>query len=334
MTVDEQAWGELERDRTAPGTVTRRLFRRRDLHIAVRHPDGRRMLILRMSPADAAQVLRAAGPLPRTRGIDLAFERTADGHSELQVALTDPQLREVFNPLVSDIAVSVRDTSSSIAAGIAVVERFEHWRSMLQAVAANGMGPEARRGLYGELWVLRYLLLLHLPHRDAVLAWTGPFAANQDFQLTRAAVEVKTATGKQPQTLVVANERELDDSGTGNLILTHLSLDERRGGDGESMNAMIDALRTTIVGAATLAEFEDRLLRVGMLPHQRPLYEEPRYTLRATSHWRVTGDFPRITEKDLRSGVGDCRYRITTTGLDQYLITTDMVTDIIRGNDG
>src|SRR6266536_4739690 len=319
MTVDERAWAELERDRAVPGTVTRRLFRRRDLHIAVRHPDGRRMLILRMSPADAAQVLRTVGTLPRTRGIDLAFERVADGHNELQVALTDPQLREVFNPLVSDIAVSVRDTSGSVAAGVAAVERFEHWRTLLQAVAGNGLGPDARRGLYGELWVLRHLLLPHLPHRDAVRAWTGPLAANQDFQLTHAAIEVKTASGKQPQTLIVTNERELDDTGTGNLILAYLSLDERRGGDGESLNTMTDALRSAIRGAAALADLEDRLLRVGMLGHQRPLYHEPRYTVRATRQWRVTGDFPPTTEKDLRPGVGDCRYRITTAGLDRYL---------------
>ena len=30
-----------------------------------------------------------------------------------------------------------------------------------------------------------------------------------------------------------------------------------------------------------------------------------------SSFWHVAGDFPRITEADLRPGVGDCRYRIS-----------------------
>ena len=48
--------------------------------------------------------------------------------------------------------------------------------------------------------------------------------------------------------------------------------------------------------------------------------------------WHVTGNFPRITEADLRPGVGDCRYRISTAGLDQYLMTADQVSAIIGGS--
>ena len=40
--------------------------------------------------------------------------------------------------------------------------------------------------------------------------------------------------------------------------------------------------------------------------------------MRKQRFWHVTGDFPRITEADLRPGVGDCQYRISAAGLDQY----------------
>ena len=162
---------------------------------------------------------------------------------------------------------------------------------------------------------------------DAVRAWTGPAAANQDFQLPAAAIEVKTSSGKEPQTLVISNERELDERGAAKLILAHLSLDERRGGNGESLNTAVDRTRAAVTDAAA-RDAAGRPPRAGRVPAGTSVTCT---TSRATPSrkqrfWHVTGDFPRITEADLRPGVGDCRYRISTAGLDQYLMTADDVT--------
>ena len=137
---------------------------------------------------------------------------------------------------------------------------------MLQSSTDTGLAPEARRGLFGELTFLREHLLPPARRREAVAAWTGPTAAHQDFQLPGAAIEVKTSSGKEPQTLVISSERELDDTGTGRLILAHLSLDERRGGSGESLNVVVerarDARRPTPPHESLL---DDLLVRAGYL---------------------------------------------------------------------
>jgi hypothetical protein len=202
---------------------------------------------------------------------------------------------------------------------------------MLQNIAETGLTPEVRRGLFGELTILRDHLLPAMPAREAVRAWTGPTAANQDFQLPASAIEVKTSSGKEPQTLVISNERELDERGTVQLILAHLSLDERRGGNGESLNAAVERTRAAVTDIGARAVLVDLLVRAGYLMHQRDMYDEPRYTVREQRFWHVTGDFPRITEADLRQGVGDCRYRIATAGLDPYLMTEEAVATALRG---
>ena len=255
----------------------------------------------------------------------------ANHDRELRVVLTDNSLREVFNPLADDIATTAGTEPSGTEAVLAGVSRFEHWRLMLERLADTGLPPEARRGLFGELMILRDHLLPALPAADAVSAWTGPTAANQDFQLVGAAIEVKTSSGKEPQTLVIASERELDGQGTGTLMLAHLSLDERRGGNGESLNTAIDGTRALVTDATTSALLDDLLVRAGYLSQQRELYDEPRYSVRKQRFWRVTGDFPRITEADLRVGVGDCHYRISTAGLEPYLMTTEQVTAAVTG---
>lgn len=333
MRITEQDWDQLEADRHADGTTVRRLYpgSPHNIFIAVQHPDGRRMLTLRIGKQAASGALRQLHSLPRTRGLEMQFAAVDDDSSELRVLLTADDLREVFSPLASDIALTAQAATGPVEAVLAAAERFEHWRHMLQNIAEAGLTPESRRGLFGEVTVLRDHLLPAMPGADAVRAWTGPTAANQDFQLPGTAIEVKASSGKEPQTIVISNERELDEQGTAQLILTHMSLDERRGGNGESLNTAVDGTRAAVADVGARAALDDLLVRAGYLAHQRSLYDEPRYTLRRQRFWHVTGGFPRVTEADLRPGVGDCQYRISTAGLDAYLMTADDVIVAVKG---
>lgn len=334
--ISERDWDQLEADRHAHGSTVRRVDPHsvHDIFIAVRHPDNARMLTLTVGADTAAEVLRRIRELPCTRGLEMQFTRLNSHSGQFCVVLTDPGLREVFNPLATDIAATVEAEPSTAGAVLAAVGRFEHWRQMLQSVADSGLSHDSRRGLFGELYVLREHLLPALHDADAVRSWTGPTGAHQDFQFRHAAIEVKTSTGKEPQTLVVTSERELDDTGTVYLILAHLSLDERRGGSGESLNAMVDSVLGSVSDVAAREFIRGMLVRAGYMQQQRDLYNEPRYTIRREQFWRVAGGFPRITEADLRPGVGDCEYRISTVGLDQYALTAQEVVSAIQGEIG
>jgi len=332
MTITEQDWSRLESDWHAHGVTVRRVYPQspHEIFIGVRHTDGARMLTVAVGTRAAAQVMRQLHELPRTRGLEMEFARLDNDRRELRVILTEASMREVFNPLASDIAETADSQADDADAVLAAVGRFNHWRQMLEKLAESGLSPQARRGLVGELSFLRNYLLDAMPATVAVRSWTGPTGAHQDFQFVRTAVEVKTSSGKEPQTIVISSERELDDTGVDWLVLAHFSLDERRGGNGENLNAIVGCLRDAVNDAAARDNLNDLLIRVGYLEQQRDLYEEPRYTIREQRFWRVTRDFPRIIESDLRPGVGDCQYRISTAGLDAYLLTSEGVVTAVK----
>ncbi len=322
MTVGAADWEELDRSARA-GTARRRLFPTcpHDLFLAVRHPPGIRMLVLRVPTGTAVgPILELLERLPSTPGLDLELVTLSNSARELQLSLGDIALVDVFNVLVGDIAAAVADTSEGTAGTSFFIERVDRWIQLLRSLGDAGMSEERRRGLFGELRMMQRLLLAGVDQHMVVSSWTGPDGADQDFQMPGLAIEVKTSAAKQPQSVVIASERQLDATGCGQLLLGHIAVDERRGGAGASLNEMAATVCDLLTAAAARSTFDGLLVRAGRLPHHLHRYDEPRYSLREETVWRVDDDFPRITEADLRPGVGWCSYRISTVGLDDHAL--------------
>lgn len=336
MTVTEDAWHELESPQDAPGRSSLRLYPESplDIFLSVSHPGRQRMLVLRADARSADPIVRSVGRLPKAAGIEMNLSAVSRVEYELQVILTADELREVFNPLVSDVADTVRAAPAAADALAAAVDRFGRWQDLLRAVSRDGLSAEARRGLYGELLVLGDVLLASLAQTSAVEAWTGPMGTNQDFQLPAVAIETKASVAKRPRSIRIASERQLDGTGTPALLLALAQLDERRGGSGESLNRRVEGIRQRLTSPAARARFDGLLIQAGYLPGHRDLYEEPRYTLRELRFWHVREGFPRLVESDLPEGVGDCTYHVSTSGLDAYRATADEVKELIGGSDG
>jgi hypothetical protein len=142
-------------------------------------------------------------------------------------------------------------------------------------------------------------------------------------------VEVKTTTAKQPQSVRVTSERQLDMSGIPALFLHVVVLDEREVDTdhpvaGESLPDIVLALRQKFQTTAAAAEvFEDRLLDVGYLEADAPRYENRRFTLRREHTFRVRPGFPRLVESILPSGVGDVSYALSLAACEPFTTSVD-----------
>ncbi|MEU4539011.1 PD-(D/E)XK motif protein [Streptosporangium sp. NPDC023825] len=336
MSITEDDWRRLDTPQGTPGRSLRRLHPEspHDLFIVVTYPSRQRMLLLKTNAITYEQASDALGHLPRTLGLEIRFVRLTRREYELHIALTADELREVFSSLVTDIAAAVQAAPDALSAVVTAINRFQRWQNLLKSVGEEGLGKEERRGLFGELLVLRDFVLPGLAVSDALASWTGPTGTSQDFQLPRLAIEVKTSSARASSEISIASERQLDDTGVEELFLALVVVDERRGGTGASLNTMAESTRAAITSLAAQTLFSDLLVRAGYFSNHRDRYDEPRYTVREIRFWAVKNDFPRIIEPELRTGVSTCAYRIQTAGLDTYRIPGNEVKKIIRGTHG
>jgi hypothetical protein len=333
----EDVWLELERESKAGNTsawLTRFALPRpsQPLLVALEAPENRRALLLPV-PKTAVPGRRQ---WPQCRGLEV-FSIVIAGQPHLGVRLREASSADVFTALAEDVAPRVAATSDAQAAVAALLGRLRRWQKFLAAGTA-GLSAERQRGLYGELHTLREHLLPHLGAEVAVAAWRAPRKTHQDFQLATGAVEVKTTTAKQPQSVRITSERQLDQVGIPCLFLHVVVLDEREvegvyTSAGESLPDIVGAVRKQLQATAAAGEtFDDRLLDVGYLEADVPRYENRRFTVRREYTFRVRRGFPRLVEENLPSGVGDISYALTLAACERFATSIeDMLPKLQEG---
>ncbi len=334
MTV-QNTWKQLEEDTAnVPfGYITRRLLPEvtYDVYLAIERPSNVRLLMMRVKHKSIGK----SAVFPNSNCFEVrrvALQSDDDAHVTLQLVLINSRYSDIFTTLVQDIVDAIAPIADEKKAVDAFFTRLRRWQAFLEKHNPEGLSQAEQQGLYGELWFLRQIVIPQLGSRQGVKCWTGAKGTQQDFQFQNCAVEVKTTATKQHQKLTISSERQLDNTGTGTLILLHLSLDTRQE-RGESLPEIVTSLRLLLENdPIAKEELEILLFEVGYLDIHIPYYEQIGYTLREVNYFKVEGDFPRIIEADLPNGVGDVRYTISVAECRRFSIPELDVISIIGGS--
>jgi hypothetical protein len=333
MNIDE-VWGSLEQQiETVKGGewLARRLAPQShcDIRIAVDRATRSRTILIRLKSA----AVRESQEYPRARGYDVrtvVLPEDGQSHITLGVVLTDRAFVDIFSIVAEDITNRLSQIDNDSEAFSDLLSRLQSWQQFMECASPDGLGPEARRGLYGELYCLRHHLIALLGIHKAIEAWMGPSRTHQDFQIANSAIEVKTSIAKQHQVLRIASERQLDKGSLESLFLFHLSLDVRLH-YGETLVAMVEIVRTLLChDPSTLECFSRKLLESGYLDVHSAKYEHEGYAIREANFFQVDNAFPRITESELRPGVGDVHYSISVAECKHYQVDEEIVADALR----
>ena len=320
-------WQSLDEDarRAEAGYVLRRLAtdtEHFDLRLAVIAPERTRALMIRFAK-DAQDPME----IPDSTGFSLStvtLPGDLSGTTTLELRLRSRIYADVFDALVRDLVESSSDATTEADAVVRIVDRLKRWQMFIARTAPDGLSRSEQIGLFGELCVLRALVVPALGILAAAEAWTGPAAKTQDFQHGGVAIEVKGSAAQQPQYVRISSERQLDDLGVAKLYLAHVSLDERRG-SGETLPELVESVRALCETARAATLIETRLFDVGYLDEHAHRYQETGYELRRLGTFLVAAGFPRIVEDDLVAGVGDVHFSISLAACEPFSVTAEAV---------
>lgn len=227
----------------------------------------------------------------------------------------------VFTTLCSDLTNAVAKELSEESAIRVVLNQLEKWRTLFDRGLATGLSPAEQQGLYGELHLLSRMLRRKSTDKvDTVNYWVGCDRAMRDFQGNNWSIEVKTTATNSSDKLIINGERQLDDTLLDRLFLYHLSVEISRK-NGQTLNQEIENLRKELsTDTVALHLFNTALTNAGYFDDHASLYKERCYKIRKEQAYRISGNFPRIIEQDLRNGVCNVTYTINTAACEKYAV--------------
>lgn len=190
----------------------------------------------------------------------------------------------------------------------AFLSRIRAWQDFMRHDGNNILGPDAEIGLFGELEILRDIILSGMTISVAVESWQGPLRGVQDFSLKAGAIEVKTTALSSGFIASIGSLEQLDNTLIRPLYLAGVRLTQTV--EGRTLSEQINDLRNLIYeDTFALGEFNSRLLYAGFLDAVADQYH--RRFLRIESRiFEVCGQFPRLTRENVMSQIRNVNYEI------------------------
>lgn len=271
---------------------------------------------------------------PRLEGISIVvFVPEDGGKKRLILSLRKAEHREIFYRLCTDVLEATQECKDAASALHVMVRRTWRWHQLLRGERDGRLSPDAQQGLIGELEFLTENVLPNFSPSEAMTFWEGPAGSPKDFVLGESCIEVKARRGAARPFVSISSEHQLDLAGFQDLYLYVVDLAPAAVYDEGSfnLNDYVDQAYQRIYakdpGAVEI--FETKLLEVG---YQKEDDYSDKYWIRLGAQcYEVRGDFPRIVDAELPSGVADVSYKIDLGEIQTYGVTLVEMANAIAG---
>lgn len=273
----------------------------------------------------APKALLEEKEFPDTEGLEVRID-FGFGEAEIGVILKlkSEDFLDVFTSLTNDLVSTLSDLTDDKIFIDTFFGRLGIWKMFLDKSGPRGLGPDRRRGLFGELYLLKETIIKSLG-TDAIKYWTGPSGSMHDFELGAFAIECKTMAGNKSQKVTISNERQLEDAGYDNLFLTCLAITVRKNATPSLVTIIKDIEILLENDPLNLVNFRNNLLRCGYNAIHQDIYTREGYHVDEIISFRVSEGFPRLLAADLMDGLGGLKYTVDLSACTDFKIQNEIV---------
>lgn len=224
----------------------------------------------------------------------------------VQIRCLDAKLDEVFFTFLADVIAEV-DRGNGVVQAVRGIA--DDWRSLL-AVARRGMGARQLAGLFGEVTILTHAASALGP--AALSLWTGPDRNRHDFVGPKAAIEVKTSTLQNRQSVSIHGLRQLEPSEGASLTLAVVEIEAHPRG-----RTVADLASNAVAMGVDPTALREKLASSGFVEGMPGA--DCRFKVVSVRYWDIEADTPVLRRSSLDDAVvnaiSDLRYSLELSAL-------------------
>jgi hypothetical protein len=259
----------------------------------------------------------------QVQGIRLDLRQGDDGQQRFVLTLEKHVDQDLFSGLCETLIESIAPITNPATALSVALAHIKRWKAFLAGKKTRLLSPEEIRGLFSELLFLRSLYQGHLVENSAIEAWCGIEGMHQDFIFGNTAVEIKSLSGKERNTVHISSEDQLEGL-SDNLFLMIFRLNDMPDSDRAlSLNDAVRRIENELTDAVALEDFSAKLAGYGYVPVQE--YDLPKLQITNVHVYRVTVDFPRLIRSHLPEGVTRVAYEIELEKIAPFEVVQEQI---------
>ena len=327
MTAQNDPWKDLTPPSAASAINARRVDENNPWGFFwARAMDGKCLLVLQHGAESSP-----SKKLPPLKGVEVAVTDGDGQHSPMLVfRLLDSRQRDIFHQLCIDIVAAGAVARTEPEAVELAVARTWRWHHLLRGGTGGRLSEDEQKGLIGELLVLERHLLSCLSPADSLAAWRGPLGAPKDFEVGRIGIEAKARRGAATPHVLIASEHQLDGEGCDLLFLHVVDLSHSHEGAAQAFTVSDAARRVrgrmSLDNAAT-DRYESLLAAAGF--RWEDDYSDFKWVEGTSRIYGVADGFPRVTAREIATGVSNVRYSISLVECERFVVETKALDEAI-----
>ena len=319
-------WNKLESDKdkvSSGGMLKVSVSKKHSLSIGLDTGDSKKLLLIDI---DNEQVVDDSH-FPSWEGTLIQKQETDSGQYSVVLKLIDDECNHIFNALLNDLILKIKETSSSSEALTCFIDLLFKWSEFFKKYGKRVLSEQRQRGLFGELYFIKNHLANKIDGHKVIHFWKGHELKHHDFSFPNGALGVKTTIRKAHKKVVISSEKQLDNTGFDNLFLYCITLN-MDSNSGQSLTNIVNELYdffNEYPGASIL--FNNYLNNSGYVEEHEDHYDKNKYIFKKEYLFKVDDNFPKIT--DPPEGIGDIKYSLMIASVVDFGVPINENIDIL-----
>lgn len=245
------------------------------------------------------------------------------GNQGLVVTLEKHVDQDLFFSLCETLVSALTDIADP-AVGLSVaLSQIKRWKAFMAGRKAKVLTAEEVRGLFSELLFLQNMLSQGFSENDALESWQGPETSHQDFIYANTAVEIKSLSGRERNTVRISSEDQLEGVNDSLFLRIYRLVDMPESDKSRSLNAMIREMEDQIQDADALEKLSEKLAKAGYVELRE--YDSPEFIVAEENTYHVTEEFPRLIRSEVPEGIVRVGYEIELEAIRSFMSGADEV---------
>ena len=245
------------------------------------------------------------------------------GNQGLVVTLEKHVDQDLFLSLCETLVLSLEDVADPVVGLSVTLSQIKRWKAFMAGRKAKVLTAEEVRGLFSELLFLQNMLSQGFSENDALESWQGPETSHQDFIYANNAVEIKSLSGKERNTVRISSEDQLEGVNDNLFLRIYRLVDMPESDKSRSLNAMVREMENQIQDSDALEKLSVKLAKAGYVELRE--YDTPEFIVAEENTYRVSDEFPRLIRSEIPEGIVRVGYEIQLEAVRPFLCAADRV---------